>query len=75
MGIKNIFDTESPRSRQQDNWLKMVASIPGVKRALNAPVVSEDEAVALQARQILEESKQLPLSACGALSAINPFRL
>lgn len=53
MGIKDIFDTESMRSRQQDNWLKMVAAIPGAKRAFNDPVTPEDEAIAAEAKEIL----------------------
>lgn len=56
MGIKDLFDTQAPRSLQQDNWLKMVAAIPGVKRAFNDPVTPEDEAAADEAKDILGDA-------------------
>lgn len=63
MGIKDLFDTEAPRSRQQDNWLKMVAAIPGAKRVFGDPVIPEDEVAAAEAQAILNDgakSKQAP---------------
>ena len=53
MGVKDLFDTDAPRGRQQDNWLKLVSAIPGVKRAFNDPVTLEDEAVATEAECVL----------------------
>ena len=60
MGIKDLFDTEAPRSRQQDNWLKMVAAIPGAKRAFNDPVTPDDEVVAAEAQAILDSAVGSP---------------
>lgn len=62
MGLKDLFDTESPRSRQQDNWLKLVAAVPGAKRAFNDPVTPEDEAIAAEAQEILSPPLEQPLN-------------
>lgn len=53
MTIKELFDTDAPRGPQQDNWLKMVAAIPGAKRAFQDPVTPEDEAIAAEAQSLL----------------------
>lgn len=58
MGIKDLFDTDARRSRQQDNWIKTVAAIPGAKRAFNDMVTATDAAVAEEAQDILAGFRQ-----------------
>lgn len=57
MGLKELFDTNAPRSQRQDNWLRMVEAIPEVKSAFNDAVTAEDGAVAAEAQSILENSE------------------
>lgn len=53
MSLRDLFDVDSPRSRQQDNWLRLVAAVPAVKRAFNDPVNPADEAMAEEAQGLL----------------------
>lgn len=56
MSIQDLFDTEAPRTQRQDNWLRLVAAIPGVKRAFNDKVTPEDVAVADEAQGLLVQA-------------------
>lgn len=57
MAIKDLFDVDAPRRPQQENWLRMVSVIPGVKRAFDDRVTEEDKELADEARSLLSSVK------------------
>lgn len=53
MSLRDLFEMPEQLSRNQQNWLKMCAAIPGAKRALGAVLNASDVALARDAQNAL----------------------